>query len=335
MNIQADKKEILSNTTEKYFAKIIKYYRFLDKLTLNNEIDLDYVYLDMIETSNKILYHTALYMLHNMIAIGNVDKANLDLDTLEKTLKRATLDEKKVEIQFLCKMVDICRHYPAYSDHFANLIEMLCNLPLNKLNQIAEIMEKFIRKHSKEFKTIMRPEMANAIGLKLELLSEDIKELREFLLFIRKLIVNSYKVFSGLRDEEMLIKSKALRILLDIIDKAFDQNGEDFMDIEYDTTIRLVRQWGDGYKHDIESLLKCFFGEIVHVIKHVLSPRAKQEFQVLLEIICKGEILYKDIFNELFFKGSKFMNEEDDIFEEFGDLIDIDFQMTTSTPFRT
>lgn len=301
---------VLRNSTNNYLAKVNIYYDFISKKPIMYEIDKEFLILDMIESTNKILLNEAKRLLNYIIEESNADGSQIDVLMLMHKIENTVLEEKKDELRYVCKILKVCRPYPGYSDHLADLLSELLKLNDNSFKDIIKNFNETITIKRNFFKTIMRENVYNKISSKLITSLNHIAFMREVFSILRSVITQRHKIFKS-DSLVVTVKTKAVRILLDLIDKAFDFNDDEVNYIEIKNSINSYKQWAIGERTDVGMITKKLIYNAVEILNYNWSKGTKEEVKVLTEVIFTGDTKNMDVYDNLFTKGSALIRDEE------------------------
>lgn len=294
---------ILIVVTNDYKNMLQNYYDYVQK-DLSDE-DRDLVYLDLVETSCRLLFEEEKKLLNDIIMHENNNHHGSFKKITKELLKRSYI-YKREKRRYVCENYKVCKEYPAVSDYGAELISEILMLNDKRVLKLFEILSKILKQKDKIFSRISEKEDRKLIGEKLSGFSTDLFDTKEFLAFVRGIITQRFRpVTSG--SEEFKTKIKATRILLDIVDKALNSE-DDVIAIDRDNCIKAIKNWAADQRDDIEDILGEFVQNLIVRLNHNLTKNARNEIKILIKAIMRQST--KD-FEHLLKSGSKYLQGKD------------------------
>lgn len=300
---------ILKTVIDDYVTILQNYYTYTIENNTDSKIDKEYIFLDMIETSNSLLYGEEKKLLNYIVMGLNKNSLNNSLRNMSVNIYRHTVNNKKEEMRYICTTYHVCRQYPAFTDYLADLISEILKLSESKFEILLELIKTVLKSHEDLFATISQKEDRELMLAKLETFSDDMFAMKEFLAVMRSVITQRFKlVDSG--NEKLKKKTKAVRLFIDIIDKALSIE-EDIISVDFDITIQALRDWSGGTREVIGDIIKGFVNHVLGMLEHNLSDKTRKEISVLVEVITRDSITYAEIYEDLFKFGSNFEEDND------------------------
>lgn len=303
---------ILKNAINDYLSSVETYYDFISKRPIKYDIGKEFLVLDMIETANQILLNVAKKLLDDIIAETNVDKTELDMPYYVEKIKNTIIMVKQDQLRHVCDTLQVCRPFPGLCDHVADLLSEILQLNDDRIIDIIKSYEEAITVKRDFFKTLTNSNVYNIISSKLKDSFPNIAFMKEILSILRAVITQRYKVFKS-NSLGVKIKTKAVRILLDVIDKAFEVNNDELNDIEIQNTINGYQQWAAGERSDLNLITKKFIYNAVEILKYSWSKETIEEVKVLTDVIFTGTTNNTMVYDYLFKKGSALVRDEENI----------------------
>lgn len=297
---------LINDALDSFASNTKNYLDYISKKEPKSEIDKEYVILDAIESCNMLFYSEEKTLLNKFIEKGfNNNLTQTEKDLFTEEIYKEYVNHKKQEIFYVCERLNICRTFPGLTDYFAEFIAELLKLSDDYLVQALEIISELIKNRTQFFKSFMKDEIVDMIGVKMGAMSSDLYKLKEFLSIVRSIITQRYKLVNT-KDYMLRKRTKAVRILMDLIDKTFSiAAGEELTAMTFDTGVQALRSWRTGARNDISLPLKVLMEHIVEVTRHNWDTGMRDEVAILTEIIMTGKTDEVEIYHHLFSVGSE------------------------------
>lgn len=283
------------------------------------EVDKQYVMLDLIETASQILLNDCRVILNtiqrNQTGLLNKYKGyKAKIVYLLESLQQYIHEVKNEEIAYICEQYDICRKFPAYSDFITDLIKEILIIPDVKLNYLIKDLKLLFNEQYNFIEEVLNEKLAAIVSNKLKtLFNNNMTKVKNTLDELRKILMNRHKMIRS-KDEKVVKKARAVTMLIDIVDKAFDKSDEEMLVIYMDNTSTALRKWAAWENNDQDLDMSRSLGNFVRYfadnIAYSWKLEAREEVRVLLEIILTGNATNKNIYENLFTKGSRYLNSK-------------------------
>ncbi|CAG9793539.1 unnamed protein product [Diatraea saccharalis] len=304
-NVKDDFVTILSDKVKDYERKLKKYIPAAIKYDAKCDIDKENIYLDIAAYSNMVLHNTEKEMLS--LALNNTKGNSTDVQKVNEFICKTRIDHMKRVLDFLCAKINICRPYPGFSEYVVDLIDEIIKSSDSKLADLFKLATVKVEERVNFFKSFIKQNVLDMLSLKLRYISQDLNAIRKTLAIVKSIINSRYKMMKS-DDDDLKLRTKAVRILLDVIDKAFNIQSDDLTVITFDTTVKAIRHWQNGNRGDIETPIKLLFDHIISVLRENWALATRQEVMTLTEVLTFG-YSYDEGFNDLFARGSRFVRE--------------------------
>lgn len=289
-----------STTLDDYIAKHIERIP-------NVNLDIEFFIVDIMYTANKMLCNFQNKTLNEIMEKYDREIFYPNLQTTFAQLSAKNMEYKKQDMEYICSMYNLCRSYPGFTDYLADLIEgILILLPRDKMLIITKIVVKFFNVKIHFFKRIMYEDVLNKTAKKLDNLAKNIFNIKELLNVLRTIIRDKHTFAYNDRESSKNI-TRSIRILLDIIDKVFDNGGNEMIAINFDNLFNGIKNWSDGDRDDIEKLLALFMNYLVDTLNHNFTHNTRKEIKVLTAVVMERPSCDSFVADYLFTKGSKFV----------------------------
>ena len=308
LNITINITAMLEVATYDYTNTIENYYEFVKKS--QNESDRDLLYLDMVETSCRLLYHVEKKLLTDIIMHVNYDARSDEYKNMTHKLLKQSKEDRKEIMQYVCDKYQVCRAYPAFTDYFADLVSEIVILDDKRFRVILESLTKTIKQNEKIFANFMEKKDRELIADKLRRIPNTYA-FKDLFFVARSVLNQRYKtIISG--SEEFKNTTRSTSIILDIIDKALTSE-ENVLAIDFDNSVQAIRGWSADKRHDIDKYLDEFVTSFLRRLNHNLTKNARQELKVLIKTIMRGGNTPDDEIQRrsLFKSGSKYVKGKD------------------------
>lgn len=324
----------IETVTDDYKTAIQNYLEHVMGEKTRFKINEELLFLDMVETACRLLYReqkkilnfaiTAAKLIQNINKTDNstnkeantkLNKTKIsleeDIQSMSQIIYRQGVITKREELRHICNKYDICRPYPAFTDYLADFIVEIVKLSDEKLKTFVKAF-RFIGQTNEEFlnSLIDKDDMETVIVPHLSELLNNINGFQETLLLLRGHLTQRFKIISS-PNLKMKIRTQAVRILLDIINQAFQYENDDIIAMEFDTAVKNIRSWNNGHRHFPESSVILLFTSNFQILNYNLSADAKSEIKVLTETLIRGSSKNIELFSKLFSEGSKYVKGED------------------------
>uniref|UniRef100_A0A2A4JAM5 Uncharacterized protein n=1 Tax=Heliothis virescens TaxID=7102 RepID=A0A2A4JAM5_HELVI len=308
LNISMNIDSMLKASSGDYFTTMQNYNKVASKQRYNTTLDREFVYLDMVETSNSLLYSIERKLLNDIIS-NQTNVSDTSIKTLNEKIYKHSVLKKKDNIKYICRKFDVCRHYPAFTDYCADLISEILKLTDKKFTAVIEISKRILKENKDFFEKVTENEDRDLIIKKLQYFSTDLFAMKEFFAVLRTVITQRFKAVST-ADNTLKKRTLATRILLDIVDKSLS-GDEDLLAIDFDNSVSALRSWAGGVRRDIDGIYEDFAKNLFRIMGFNLTKGARKEMKILIQIIMR-EIEEDDKFvQNLFINGSKYVKGED------------------------
>ncbi|CAH2094981.1 unnamed protein product [Euphydryas editha] len=311
-----EKLKLNGNTTEfeniaikNYTSIKNKYFENLhqDKSEIN-DLDKELTILDLIITSSKIIHDISENILKTITQAVNIDREKTNI--IKDEFYKQFVVDKKEEFEYVCQTLDVCRRFPAYTDFISDVIKEILNLPNSKINYAVKGLTVLIKEKANILREILGNKLFKLINDKLEAILHDISRVRYFLSTIDKTLNYKYKLAASYSKNK--IRSKAIVILIDIIDKTFENDDNEILGIYFNNILKSLQKQ-HLIEDDIQLLIEDIVRHFVDELKFNWKPYVKEEVRTLAEVILKGKATNDNIYKYLFSKGSKYVRGEFDI----------------------
>ncbi|XP_050354784.1 uncharacterized protein LOC126776363 [Nymphalis io] len=298
---------------QNYSSLLIRMYENIPNDTYKSNIDKEFVILNLVVTANEVVYDINKEILRKIInrtKIGLVDIYNKNIIklNLKKELYNNYMDDKKEYMEYVCENYNICRMYPAYSDYIADILNEILKLSNARFHYFVTNSIILFREQASFFETLLGEKLlVTKIKVRLEVMFYgDISDTRKIFLMIKRILIEKYKLLSPNKKNNKNIL-KAVVILIDIINEAFDNDEDEILKIFFDNTINSLRHWSNIEEDDISRLLGNIVRHFVNTLKYNWKPFVRNEVKTLVDIIIKGRTTNKDVYKYLFSEGSKYI----------------------------
>ncbi|XP_046972270.1 uncharacterized protein LOC124539011 [Vanessa cardui] len=306
----------LADTSIQHYASLFNgLMKKIPEDAYENNIDKEFIILNLVVTANEIVYDinkNILRKIINQTKITPLDKKkeNNTIINVKEELYDNYLDGKKEYMEYICLYYKICRMYPAYSDYIAVVINEILKLPRNRFNYFMTNFIVLMKEQANFFKTFLGDKLVSKINDNLEeIFYRDIKNTRTILISLQKLLLGKHKLISPNNKNDKTIL-KAIIILIDIVDKAFDNDENDMFSIFFDNTIIFFRNWAKVGEENIARSMGNFVRHFVNTLRYNWKTFVREEVKTLLDIIITGKTKNKEVYKYLFTEGSRFVKSK-------------------------
>ncbi|KAL4717077.1 hypothetical protein ACJJTC_016964 [Scirpophaga incertulas] len=293
---------ILIERVNKFYEKKVKTY-ISHAVRQEPESSKEHLILDIVSFSNLIFHNDQRKMLQMIIEIKAENASSID--TFAETIDKQRKDHMSNEMNYLCVKINICRRYPGFIDNFSDLLNDVLKLDDNKLIDLKNKTKQLLEVRINFFKSFINEDVLDLLSKRLQYSTLNTQDIKNLLTFVTSTTMQRYRLITN-GEKEMKSRIKALRLLLDIIDKAFANQADDLTTITLDTTAKAIQQWKEGFRSDIDMPLKLFVEHIVSILRIWWDIKTREEVMALVDIIVHGHT--DDVILEhLFTYGSSFL----------------------------
>lgn len=282
-------------------------------LTHNSTTDFDreILLLSIIESSNKLLYSVSRNFLNVVVDGHGSNLPKDDVRAVTEAIYSDNIKYKKEDFQYICRELKLCRPFPAYSDYFADLTSEILRMSDYKLREV--LMKIIVAGQSKRdfFESVLGADLAANIGTLVQsTFNGELSYARQVLSVFRGIISKRYTWISN-KKYDLKLKTTAIRVLLDIIDKLFDTDGEEIVALHFDSIVKAMRDWELNLRNDLETILFNIINYSVDTLKHYLDTVSRNEIRILSQTIIYGTYNVTPEYDYLFYSGSKLTNVDE------------------------
>ncbi|KAG6446143.1 hypothetical protein O3G_MSEX004304 [Manduca sexta] len=309
LKINKNISKVIRKVSEEYSAALDKYFDSIITHVSETQLDIEFLILDLVETSNKMLYSMQRKIFNDVVDANKSKIPKVYITKATENIFKQSINDKKRHMNLICELHQICRPYPGFSDYFADLISEILKLSDSRLNIFLKILKNSLEHNIDFIHQIIDERALEKWTYHMSYLSTDMAIIRDIISILRTVITQRHKVVTT-GDDKLKNRTAAMKILLDIIDKAFEDDGEDMIAMNIDIVVEALRHW-TSRAQDIETIVTNFVKYFFNILKQSISVDTKQEIKVLTEVILKGKSKNRSIYKELLSKGSKFVRGED------------------------
>lgn len=273
------------------------------------DYDREILLLSIIESSNKLLYSVSRNFLNAVVDDHEPETLpKKDVQIITETMYSNNIKYQKADFKYICKELKLCRPFPGFSDYFADLSSEILQMSDSKLHKILTKTIKAGQTKRDFFESVLGTDLATNIGKLLQNnIGRDLTRARQVISVFRGVISKRYTWISN-KKQELKLKTTAIRVLLDIIDKLYDTDGEEIVVMYFDLTVKALRDWERGQRNDLDSILLKIINYSVDTLKHYLDAVSKNEIRILSQTIIYGAYNVTPEYDYLFYSGSKLTN---------------------------
>lgn len=293
-----------------YLQKLKEIVAHALKQNSTTDLDREILLLSIIESSNKLLYSVSRNFLNAVVDAYVHDLPKKDVLAVTEAIYSDNIKYKKTDFKYICEELKLCRPFPGYSDYFADLTSEILQMSDSKLSKILLEAIKTGRTKRKFFKSLLGTELAENIGTSVQnTLGGPVIHARQVMSIFRGVISKRYTWISN-KKQELKLKTTAIRVLLDIIDKLYDTDGDEIVALHFDSTVKAIRDWELSVRNDLETIIFNIISYSVDTLDHYLDTVSKNEIRILSQAILFGTYNITPEFDYLFYSGSKLTNVE-------------------------
>lgn len=299
---------LLKELSELYVKKLRSYFKFMSKKESSIGVEQESIVLDKVDMAGVLQNSLERTLLEEVLA-KNSNVSSSDKYIMTEAIFLFSMRTKQNEMKYICKTMGICRPYPGFSDQLAQILSEVLKLYDVKFQYFIIKAAKLIVNKKLFLKAILRDEIFQYLKEKAaNVVDADMNGMRESISVARSVIIERHRVVNVV-DEAVKVRTKAIRIALDIIDTIFDKVGVDEVQMRVEALINGIQDWAANVLTDIEPMLNIFITDTVTNIKYELSAIGRDELKVLADIIYFGEPKgNQHVAEYLMTKGSKFVD---------------------------
>lgn len=274
---------------------------------LKYELEQQLYFLYIVQASNDILLSKANTLLEEIPAFMHKYVTEIDELMLQKVLKRVVDDDKRSNLMYICFTLRICRSYPAVSDHIADLLGEILKLPNTKFLTITMLFQEILEVKFGFFRTIMSDGTLFQLGMQLKRIVGWPLKLRKTMSIIREVLDNKLKFFKS-KGDTIKLRTKAVRLLIDMFDKAFEGLGNEAISIEFSNLKNALKGWSAGETDNMKKSFMEFCNYIFDILTFDWNRDTKEEVIILIEILVTGSTTENsNLSDDLLYKGSNYI----------------------------
>lgn len=295
-----------------YLQKLKEIVAHALKQKSSTDFDREILLLSIIESANKLLYSVSRNFLNTVVDGHETILPKEDVRAVTEAIYSDNIRYKKADFKYICKELKLCRPFPGYSDYLADLTSEILQMSDSKLRKI--LRKIILAGHTKRdfFKSVLGADLAANMGtLVNNTFDGDLAYARQVMSVLRGVISKRYTWISN-KKQDLKLKTTAIRVLLDIIDKLYDTDGEEIVAMHFDSTVKALRDWEGGMRNDLETILFNVINYSVDTLKHYIDTVSKNEIRILSQTIIYGPYNVTPEYDYLFYSGSKLTNVDQD-----------------------
>lgn len=293
-----------------YLQKLKEIVAHALKQNSTTDFDREILLLSIIESSNKLLYSVSRNFLNAVVDGHETILPKDDVQAVTEAIYSDNIKYKKTDFKYICKELKLCRPFPGYTDYFADLTSEVLQMSDNKLRKILVKTIKAGTTKRKFFESVLGSDLAANFGKVVKSnLGGNLTHARQVMSVFRGVISKRYTWISN-KKQELKLKTTASRVLLDIIDKLYDTDGEEIVAMHFDSTVKALRDWEGSMRNDLETILFNVINYSVDTLNHYLDTVSKNEIRILSQTIIYGTYNVTPEYDYLFYSGSKLTNVE-------------------------
>ncbi|XP_075984753.1 uncharacterized protein LOC142982233 [Anticarsia gemmatalis] len=298
--------------TKNYETTMQNYLEYVIGQKAKFVIEEEFTFLDMVETACRLLYSQQKQILDFAGEVAKTDPNNTNtnfddqIKTLNQIIYRQSINTKKEEMRHICHKHEVCRPYPAFTDYFADFLAQIIKLPEDSLPTLFQLIKSLVDMNADFFNIIPDEKDRKFVVKRLVNGFDEFNATKAAMIELKSILVHRFKIMNT-TDLKWKLKTQAVRILLDIIDKAYQYEQYNLMFVEFDQTVQALRSWISEDKFFPEAAITHLFHSIMTVLELNLSKNGKEEMGVLIETILWGSSKNEKLFKTLFRDGSAFV----------------------------
>lgn len=271
--------------------------------------DMQSVLLNLVDETTDELLAKKLLLLKHYMAYDRVTitaKWNRIMQIINFDLK----EKKHQYLQELCYEREICKYYPGFTDFMADLIEDVIALPAETFRQLMLTLKQLVKERMNFFGTVIYEIDYNKFSVIMDHLQRgDVDGAKEVLRTVRDFIKNKFKLIKT-TDATLKTKTKAIRMLMEIIDKVCEKDGSELLRITFGNLKSVLRHHVEGNTGivDVTKVFQDFMKDSLMSCDSQWGSESREEVKVLVETALRGSSLMNpELLKDLFRFGSQFL----------------------------
>lgn len=303
--------DIVMNVTAEYTTKILSLFKVMAKHEVIGELERQFYYLYIVESSNEIFLEKSILLLDT---IATKHKLNTDKIEVRVDVNKVVDDVKKSNLFYVCLYFEVCRSFPAFSDQLAGFLNVVLKLPTIRFREFIKILKEMLVVKMSALQSVMNGDIQFAFEYNLKSIAERPEKMKKIFVILTKAMTNKYKLFKP-KNGTLKTSTKIIRLLIDIIDKGFEGIGEDAIKIEFDNIRKSLESWSKGEKNltSLKTMLTNSCNYALDILNVFWDPDTKDEVKLLIEVYVTGETSNIMLYDDLFYKGPKLLRNENHI----------------------
>nr|XP_049693476.1 uncharacterized protein LOC126054007 [Helicoverpa armigera] len=309
LNIKKNITSILEVVTDDFAMMMQKYYDVINSDRINSNDDKYSIYVDLVDTSGRLLYSEGRAMVEEIISDQNMTSQNKTIELLNEKIFKMSVEGKKEGMKHVCEVYNICKECPMFTDYAANLMSEIIKLSDDKFRKFVDILVSIFKNHEDFFASVIEKEDREFIINELQPLLTDSVALRVYFVTARDVMEQNFNGDLKAEEEKLNIKAKAIRILLEIINKALSSE-EDLLTIDLELSLSSLKDMNDEEDKVISRIWEVFLKKIIKILNHNLSRTARTEMSVLIKAIAREVADDDNLVIDVLMRGSRYVEDE-------------------------
>uniref|UniRef100_A0A2A4J937 Uncharacterized protein n=1 Tax=Heliothis virescens TaxID=7102 RepID=A0A2A4J937_HELVI len=242
------------------------------------------IYEDLVEASGQLLYSGGNAILLEITSNQNLNSQNKSVELLHDKIFTLSVEGQKEEMKYVCATFSVCKEYPKFTDYAEKFMGEIINLSDVKFQRFVAILISILKKHEDFFASVTEKEDRQFI---ISELSKNWAALRYYFVVARELMVQKFKGNLNDGEEEIIVKNRAMWIIMEIINKALSTE-EDLLTVDLESSLSALKKWGRDEDRDINSTWEVFLKRVIKVLDYNLSSTARKEMSLLIKAMVRG-----------------------------------------------
>ncbi|XP_049693476.2 uncharacterized protein LOC126054007 [Helicoverpa armigera] len=309
LNIKKNITSILEVVTDDLAMMMQKYYDVINSDRINSIDDKYSIYVDLVDTSGRLLYSEGRAMVEEIISDKNMTSQNKSIELLNEKIFKMSVEGKKEGMKHVCEVYNICKECPMFTDYAANLLSEIIKLSDDKFRKFVDILVSISKNCEDFFASVIEKEDREFIINELQPLLKDSVALRVYFVTARDVMEQNFNGDLKAEEEKLNIKAKAIRILLEIINKALSSE-EDLLTIDLELSLSALKDMNDEEDKVISRIWEVFLKKIIKILNHNLSRTARTEMSVLIKAITREVADDDNLVIDVLMRGSRYVEDE-------------------------
>lgn len=292
----------LDMTIEKYKMSIDEYFATLPHQRIKCELEEEFYILDFLESTNKVFATQYVSLIDGLISQMNYSMRQTFGKMFSNMMGNSIVNAKSENLKYICDKLHICKSFPAYTDYLADIFNEILKLSDKHFQVIVDYLKNIVKLRAEFLDYFIDADVKRVMSSKLNEMSSNVSNARYFFSTFKKILTKKFKIFKN-KDGLVYRRSKSVRLLIDMVNRAYEHLEDHFIKYEYQSMKTNIRAWDKGKKADIYRKLYSYTNNFVDVMDY-LPSNVKLEIKVLTKVLITGNENINPEYYYLFSVGS-------------------------------